>query len=157
MQLHEPKNFKVETPFVMDMDFDHKQDFTPAYVEPAFVFKDVKPIPKKSFFRQLLDLPKDIQELKTSQRTMNESMQAVERDVTQLSFRVDESERKINAVKDLSSSVDPLVTQVAELKMQKHTIQELTKSNKITKLMLGILVATNCVLMGLVYYFLLLK
>jgi Mg2+ and Co2+ transporter CorA len=167
MQIHEPNNFKIETPFVMNMDFDHKQDFTPAYVEPPFVFKDTTPIPKKRFFRQLLDLPKDIQELKTSQRSANESIQEVERDVSQVGFRVDESERKLNDVKDqidtlskrsttyqdrvenLSSSVNPLVTQVAELKMQNQKIQDLSRSLNVTKIVMGFLVVSNLVLLGI--------
>jgi|GEM_PF-6138369 len=164
MQLHEQNNFKIETPFVMD--FDHKQDFTPAYMEP-FVFKDTTPIPKKRFFRQLLDLPKDMQELRTSQRSMNESIEQVGSDVSQVGFRIDESERKLTAVQDkidslskrsttyqdrvenLSSSVNPLVTQVAELKLQNQKIQELSKALNLTKLVLGFLVVSNLVLLGI--------
>lgn len=164
MQIHEQNNFKIETPFVMD--FDHKQDFTPTYMEP-FVFKDTTPIPKKRFFRQLLDLPKDMQEIRISQRSMNESIQEVGQDVTQVSSRIDEGERKLSAVQDkidnlsrrsstyqdrvenLSSSVNPLVTQVAELKLQNQKIQDLNRSLNLTKVVLGFLVISNLVLLGI--------
>lgn len=166
MQIHEQNSFKVETPFAMQ--FEHNQDFTPSYLGPMVV-KDSTPIPRKRFFRQLLDLPKDMQEMRVSQRSIKENVQEVERDLNQFEMRVEESERKTSGLQDqidslskrsstyqdrvenLSYSVDPLVGQVADLKKQNLQIHALSKSLQTTKLAIGILLMTNLVLIGLFF------
>lgn len=149
MQIHE-SNFKTESPFVMS--FEHQQDFTPTYVAPT-VMRDFTPIPKKKFFRQILDLPKDIQELRTIQRSLKEDLQETSQEIERFDERLRESERKFssftNRIDDISFSVDPLAGQIANLKKETQQIQALSKSLQLTKIVIGALLLSNLVLIGL--------
>lgn len=153
MQIHEQNSFKTETPFVMP--FEHEQDFTPTYMDMSpTVVKDSSPIPKKRFFRQLLDLPKDIQELRTAQRSLFEDIQETGRGMDRFEERLSESERKFSRFHErmdsLSFSVDPLVGQMSELRNQNREIQKLSQGLKTTKMVIAILLLTNTVLLGLI-------
>lgn len=165
MQIHETNNFKVDKPFAMP--FEHHQDFSPSYMDPVIV-RDSTPIPKKGFFRQLLDLPKDIQELRFSQRSVQEDVSETKRDLSRVEDRVDENERKVTGFQDqldnlskrsslyqdrvesLSSSVNPLVGQMAELKNQSLQIHDLSNNLKKMKTLVGILMVATLVLLGLI-------
>jgi len=140
-----------DNPFVMP--FEHQQDFTPGYMNPVIV-KDTTPIPKKRFFRQLLDLPKDIQDLRTVQRSLYEDVQETTQEVSRFEEKLRESERKFSRFHErmdsLSFSVDPLINQVTELQKQSLEIQKLSNGLKTTKTVIAVLLLSNVVLLGLI-------
>lgn len=166
MYMHEQTTtFKTENPFVMD--FESPQDSGSSYVHPA-VIHDVTTIPKKRFFRQLIDLPKDMLEMRVSQHSLQESVQDNGTSITQLGLRLDDLKRKISGlqeqidnltrrsssyqdrVENLSYSVNPLMTQISELKSQNQQIHVLSKNLKVNRIIMGALIVSNLVLLGFV-------
>lgn len=157
--------FKTENPFVMGLE--SPQDLAPSYVHPA-VFQDVPALPKKRFFRQLIDLPKDMLEMRVSQHSLQESVQDNGTSITQLGLRLDDLKRKVSGfqeqidslnrrsssyqdkVENLSYSVNPLMTQISDLKSQNQQIHVLSKELKVNRLIMGVLIVSNLVLLGLV-------
>lgn len=157
--------FKTENPFVMG--FESPQDLAPSYVHPA-VIQDVTALPKKRFFRQLIDLPKDMLEMRVSLHSLQESVQDNGTSITQLGLRLDDLKRKISGlqeqidnltrrsssyqdrVENLSYSVNPLMAQISDLKSQNQQIHVLSKELKVNRLIMGALIVSNIVLLGFV-------
>ena len=166
MQIHEQNTFKFDPPpFTMSFE-DHAQDLTPSYIEPIII-RDNTPIPKKNFFRQILDLPKDVQEMRVTQRMLQEDIKEANRDISAVENRVDNTEKQVSRFQDkldslsrqsttyqgrmdsLSSSIDPLAGQIAELKLKSLQVGILETGLQKTKMIIGVLAVMNVILLCL--------
>lgn len=152
-------------------DMNPQYSTMPAYMEQSVIVKDETPIPKKGFFKQIFHLPRDIQDMKTNQRTLSEYIQESARDISLLSGRVNENEKCISSfqsqldrlnqssfsyqekVQNLSGALNPLMEQMLEIK-QAHSLQieDLGKSVRNSKVIIAFLVVMNVALVGFVLF-----
>lgn len=143
----------------------------PTYMEQSIIVKDETPIPKKGFFKQIFHLPRDIQDMKTNQRTLSEYIQESARDISLLSGRVNENEKCISSfqnqldrlnqssfsyqekVQNLSGALNPLMEQMLEIK-QGHSqqIEDLGKRVRNSRVIIAFLVMMNLALVGFVLF-----
>lgn len=143
----------------------------PAYMDQSVIIKDETPIPKKGFLKQIFHLPRDIQDMKTNQRTLSEYFQESARDISLLSCRVNENEKCITSfqsqldrlnqssfsyqekVQNLSGALNPLMDQILEIK-QAHSsqIEHLEKKVRNSRFIIALLVVMNLLVVGFVSF-----